>query len=206
MDRFIAPQMPRKRKRPSFSKSRMVIPSPGMREKPLGTWDKLLEVGLKSGAVDRPDWRWADPIGSRRKLPGPAGLGRFLQNGTDVFYSQEAVEPRCGGVALGDFWMHERWLTVIKEPLEVAVVVIWREKPRVDPTCKRNEDSKGKLTRLGSRDETPCWAKTSKFARDLSTLRHPWDMCKGGWWVVVAWSDPLAQKCRKKPTGPRRQN
>ncbi|OWM78167.1 hypothetical protein CDL15_Pgr014986 [Punica granatum] len=89
--------MPRKRKRPSFSKSRMVIPSPGMREKPLGTWDKLLEVGLKSGAVDRPDWRWADPIGSRRKLPGPAGLGRFLQNGTDVFYSQEAVEPRCGG-------------------------------------------------------------------------------------------------------------
>ncbi|PKI33297.1 hypothetical protein CRG98_046311 [Punica granatum] len=87
---------------------------------------------------------------------------------------------RFGPVAPSGFWLHEWWSTVAKEPLEVAVVVAWQDRSRVGSNCKENQGKPEKQTLLGS--------------RDLLTLGHPWDVCEGGWWVVVALSDSQSLK------------
>ncbi|PKI68970.1 hypothetical protein CRG98_010650 [Punica granatum] len=78
MDRLIAPQIQRKRKIPNFSKSGMVIPSPGMREKSRKVrkrgsgsrfclWNEQTRIS-EVGSAGRPDWQ-----------SGLSGLHRLIE-------------------------------------------------------------------------------------------------------------------------------
>ncbi|PKI70305.1 hypothetical protein CRG98_009297 [Punica granatum] len=157
MDRLIAPLMQRKRKSPNFSKSGMIIPSPGVLKKSR----KVGKMGLGSqfyplertdpSRSSRVDWQTRLAV----RLVGAMSVDLDLVGSKQTRLAPD--EEKALQKALGGLLMQGRWLPTPKRPSEVAVVVVLQEVTQVDPICKKSEECQ--------KTNRPDWAELTRLGR-----------------------------------------